>query len=69
MDSRTWYFTFGIGTPFRHKLQPIKGDYEQARETMLAIYDRNWCSQYSADQAQGMIDKGYDLLPVIDADV
>ena len=70
MDNEVWYFTFGIGHPLKDKIQPVRGSYRQARQTMFAIYERNWCSQYGPEEAQELITKyHYQPLPEVQANV
>ena len=65
-------FTFGLGHPFRNKVQPIDSKtYMGARKAMFRIYGRNWCGQYSPEEWESIIEKNrekYAELDVVVAD-
>ena len=67
--NQIWYFTFGSDHPFKDCIQPIRGNYEKAREIMFDIYGKKWAFQYEENKGRELIAKyRYQLLPEINAE-
>lgn len=67
--NQIWYFTFGSDHPFKDCIQPIRGNYEKAREIMFNIYGKKWAFQYEENKGRELIAKyRYQLLPEINAE-
>lgn len=45
-----WVFTFGSGQRNAGKCVRIRGDYHEARRTMMEKYGTQWAFQYSAEE-------------------
>ena len=67
--NQIWYFTFGSDHPFKDCIQPIRGNYEKAREMIFEVYGKKWAFQYEENKGRELIAKyRYQLLPEINAE-
>ena len=45
-----WYFTFGVGTPYRGRHVVIEGTADSTREEMWERFGPKWAFQYTEKQ-------------------
>lgn len=57
----TWIFTFGLGREHGGHYVKFTGTYGEARDKMIAKYGDQWAFQYSMEEWQESLDKGYEL--------
>src|ERR1700733_3038993 len=41
-----YFFTFGVGHPFKGNFVRIPGTWDEARERMIKVFGKNWSNQY-----------------------
>jgi hypothetical protein len=44
----SYIFTFGMASPYAGCYVEIAGEYMEARERMIATFDKDWAFQYSS---------------------
>lgn len=50
IETKDWYFTFGIGHKYARHYVKITAPYMIARDWMFRKYGRNWAFQYGEDK-------------------